>query len=220
MDFAQQFQHRLGELKNRDPFLFDEGQVPSDFSRAAVLLPFWQEDGAIKMTAFVRPNNAPTHAGQVAFPGGRCDANDDSLIATALREAQEELGIEPDSVAIVGQLDDAWSAGKFHVSSFVGWLETPPQLVPCPEEVELAVVADVEPLFEPVAKQAHEVSHFGRTWVSHAFELPGARLYGFSASLFIELMDFVEGRLSDHGPARLNQLEAWVAAGMPPWSKK
>lgn len=219
MSFSQTFRHRLRELKTREPFLFGTGQVPDEFARAAVLLPFWQEDDTVKMAAFVRPASAPTHAGQVAFPGGRCDASDASLIDTALREAHEELGIEPSQVEIMGQLDDAWSGGKFHVSSFVGWLESPPDIIPCPREVELAVIADVEPLMFPEAMESHEVSNFGRTWVSHAFQLPGAKLYGFSADLFIEVRDFMEGSHSRSGQERLSQLNAWVAAGMPAWRK-
>ena len=219
MTFSETFRHRLGDLKAREPFLFGAGHVPDEFARAAVLLPFWQEGDAVKMAAFVRPADAPTHAGQVAFPGGRCDPSDASLIDTALREAHEELGIEPSQVEIMGQLDDAWSGGKFHVSSFVGWLERPPDIIPCPREVELAVIADVEPLFHPDAMESHDVTHFGRSWVSHAFPLPGAKLYGFSADLFIEVRDFIEGSPSRSGQGRLSQLNAWVAAGMPPWRK-
>lgn len=215
--FPDHFYDRLRGIGQREPFLFPSRRVPEKFRRAAVLLPFWREENEIKMVCFVRPMSAPTHAGQVAFPGGAEDEGDTSLIHTALRETEEELGIGADSVQVLGQLDDAWSGGGFHVSSFVGWLDQPPEIKPDPHEVEEAVVASVEPLFAPEAKIAKPVNQFGRRWTAHEFDLRGARLYGFSANLFIEVMSWVQSDPVRHGPMRLRELERWVEAGMPPW---
>ncbi len=215
--FPDHFFDRLHALEKRDPFIFPRRSVPDKFRRAAVLLPFWREGDAIKMVCFVRPMSAPTHAGQVAFPGGAEDQGDTSMVHTALRESQEELGIDPASVQVVGQLDDAWSGGGFHVSSFVGWLEEAPHIRPDPHEVEEAVVADVEPLFDPEAMISKPVNQHGRQWVAQEFDLSGARLYGFSANLFVEVMSWVREEPERYGPMRLRELQRWVEMGMPPW---
>lgn len=216
-DFPETFKKKLNLVGDRLPFEYEPGEIPEDFRRAAVLLPFWREEETIRMVAFVRSSTAPTHAGQVAFPGGAAEPSDGSLVETALRESEEELGIVPDRVSILGQLDDAWSGGKFHVSSFVGWLDEPPDIRPDKREVERAVIAEVEPLFDPEALISHPITRFGRTWTSHSFELPGARLYGFSADLFMEVQDYMRGEDLGRGAKRLEELRRWIGAGMPPW---
>jgi 8-oxo-dGTP pyrophosphatase MutT (NUDIX family) len=215
MDFNIKFRNRLQALSERQPHVFPVEKIPGDFRFASVLLPFWEDQGHIRMAAIVRSSTAPTHANQVAFPGGRIDDTDESAMAAALRETHEEIGIHPDRIAIFGRLDDAWSGGKFHIIPHIGWVDTVPKIVANPDEVEMAVIADVEPLIEPSAMIRRKINHHNRQYTSNAFELPGARLSGLSADLFYELVLWVRGEPSSRGESRLQELESWQAAGSP-----
>ncbi len=214
MSFIDRVKTRLHALSTRVPHEFPEGDIPEMFRRASVLIPFWEERGSIKLAAIVRSSTAPTHAGQVAFPGGRIDESDADAVAAALRETHEEIGIPPEDVHVFGRLDDAWAMGKFHLIPHVGWIDGVPDIRANPHEVEKAIIADLEPLMDPAARVPREVTHNGRTFTSHIFELPGATLTGLSADLFYELLLWLRGEPSSRGAGRLEELRRWQEQGM------
>ena len=213
MSFVHDVRSRIEALPSRRPFLFPEGAMPQTFRDAAVLMPFWEDKGSIKFATILRSASAPTHAGQVAFPGGRIDDTDADAKAAALREAEEEVGLNPSHVTVHGRLDDAWAMGKFHLVAHVGWVEGVPDLVHNPDEADMAIVADLEPLMAPAARRPREVTHNGRTFTSHYYELPGANLTGLSADLFYELQLWITGEPCSRGEGRLEELNRWIDDG-------
>jgi 8-oxo-dGTP pyrophosphatase MutT (NUDIX family) len=90
-----------------------------------------------------------SHAGQVAFPGGKHDPEDDSLLATALREAEEELGIDPRQVDVLGALDDVLTITGFTVSPWVGWLPPGVSVRPSASEVARAFAPPLRAFLAP-----------------------------------------------------------------------
>lgn len=90
-----------------------------------------------------------SHAGQVAFPGGKKESTDDSLLATALRETEEELGIEPRYVDVLGALDDVITITGFTVSPWVGWLEPGAVIAPNANEVARAFAVPLRSFLRP-----------------------------------------------------------------------
>ena len=82
-----------------------------------------------------RGGSLSTHAGEVAFPGGKRDPEDESLVATALREAHEEVGVEPDQVRLLGELSQIFSLHKLAVTPFVGVVSPEMELRPNPGEI-------------------------------------------------------------------------------------
>jgi len=117
-----------------------------EIRRAAVLVPLQEDsDTGLSLVLIQRPFESPSHRGQVAFPGGRYDPQtDDSLVATALREAQEEIGLDPRDVRLVGALREhqTWSS-NYLVSPFVARLPATYSFRPCPREVESVFHAPV-----------------------------------------------------------------------------
>lgn len=220
MNFIDRTKTRLHALEARVPHEFPAGAIPQTFRSASVLIPFWEEKSTIKMACIVRSSTAPTHAGQVAFPGGRIDDTDADTRAAALRETHEEIGIPPERVHVFGRLDDAWAMGKFHLVPYVGWVDGIPDICPNPHEVERAVIADLEPLMDPAARIPRQVTHGTRTFTSHIFELPGATLTGLSADIFYELLLWLRGQPSSRGGARLDELAKWQEAGSPGFAPK
>jgi len=104
---------------------------------ASVLLPLYEEAGEVFVVLTKRPDTMPSHRGEIAFPGGKHDpARDTDLRATALREACEEVGLDPDDVEIVARLEGISTfASRFVITPFVGFLEERPALTPDPREV-------------------------------------------------------------------------------------
>lgn len=103
---------------------------------AAVLVPLVDIAGGVEVVFILRPTTMPTHPGQVAFPGGAVDPDDTDSWGAALREADEELGIPPDRVSLIGRLDDLPTITSFHVAPWVGWVPADVVLRPSPREVD------------------------------------------------------------------------------------
>ena len=110
---------------------------------AAVLVPLFEEDGEARLILTKRPDTMPTHQGEIAFPGGKLDESVDAdLAAAALREAHEEIGLAPDAVEIVAELDHLFTVqARFTLAPFVGLLAARPALHP--DEREVVRVFDI-----------------------------------------------------------------------------
>lgn len=122
---------------------------PGSRTVAAVLVPLFERNGEVHVQLVRRPEAMRSHAGQVAFPGGKNDPGDESLRATALREADEELGIRPSSVDVLGALDDYPTITGFLVTPWVGWLPDNLTLRPNPSEVARAFAPPLRTFFRP-----------------------------------------------------------------------
>ena len=104
--------------------------------RAAVLIPFFKREGEYHLLFTLRTSNMPTHKGDVSFPGGRADQKDASLLDTALRESEEELGLRPSDVQLIGPLDDLRTmASNYVVTPYVGLIPHPYDFQPNAWEV-------------------------------------------------------------------------------------
>lgn len=185
--------------------------VPSDFRRAAVLLPFWPDEGGVRVLLTERSSRLRSHAGQVSFPGGHVDASDASDREAALREAREEVGLDPDQVRCVVALDEAWSGARTVVVPFIAWLDAPPQTRLNPDEVARVLIADVEPLLEPGALERLPVEIEGEEFVNYAYVGSWGRVVGLSADLLMEALLHVSGVASDRAAVRLDELERYTA---------
>ncbi|HLJ43698.1 MAG TPA: CoA pyrophosphatase [Candidatus Binataceae bacterium] len=103
---------------------------------AAVLMPIFELDGDLHVVFIRRSDHVESHRGQVAFPGGRVDPTDETLLHTALREAQEEVGIEPASVDVLGAIEGTVArTSEIHVTPFVGVIPAAEGLRADPKEV-------------------------------------------------------------------------------------
>jgi 8-oxo-dGTP pyrophosphatase MutT (NUDIX family) len=105
------------------------------FRKAAVLIPILQEMGEPHFLLTERTHQVETHKGQISFPGGVMEPSDQSLLQTALRETEEEIGLHRNKVRILGEFDDYLSITNLVVTPFAGWIDWPDNLKLNPAEV-------------------------------------------------------------------------------------
>jgi hypothetical protein len=130
-----------------------------------------------------------THAGQVAFPGGSLDPTDESLAAAALREANEEVGLDPQSVRVVADLPAIFiPVSGFVVTPVLAWWERPHEVRPV-DTNEVAAVALV-PIAELVDPANRFMVQHPSGWVGPGFSASGLFVWGFTAGLLDRLLEF------------------------------
>jgi 8-oxo-dGTP pyrophosphatase MutT (NUDIX family) len=114
-------------------------QGPSP-ARAGVLLPLLCKDGSYHVLFTKRTDRVKHHKGEISFPGGNFAASDQDMMATALREAHEEIGLKKQDVVLLGALDEIITMSDFIVSPFVGFIPYPYPFVPSHEEIEEIII--------------------------------------------------------------------------------
>jgi 8-oxo-dGTP pyrophosphatase MutT (NUDIX family) len=111
-------------------------QLPKrKFRSAGVLIALVNHPEGLNVIFTRRRDDLAHHAGQVSFPGGMAEPGDANLKDTALREAQEEIGLDPKKVEILGRLGDYVTKGGVKIAPYVGLVEPPIEVAPCPNEV-------------------------------------------------------------------------------------
>ena len=115
---------------------YDRSTFPPARPAATLLLLYPGEAGELTVPLTVRHADLREHAGEISLPGGMVEADDRSHAAAALREAEEEIGVDPATVTIVGQLDDVWiPVSNFELRPFVGTAAARPDFHPHTDEV-------------------------------------------------------------------------------------
>jgi 8-oxo-dGTP pyrophosphatase MutT (NUDIX family) len=119
--------------------------------RAGVLVPLVPGPNGVEILLTRRTDTVLTHKGQISFPGGQQEKGDADIVETALREAYEEVGLEPSRVEVLGELDDVFTAvSGFVVTPVVGVMDGGlDDLRPAPMEVKSLLVVPISRLLEP-----------------------------------------------------------------------
>ena len=159
---------------------------------AAVLCPLFDEDGQAHVVLTRRSSRLRSHTHQVSFPGGRLDPGE-APAAAALREAREEVGLEPATVELIGRLSVLRTViNPAPITPFVGVLPSRPQLRPNPAEVERAFTVPLVELIDPEVHR-EELWRFpdGTEHSMQFFELIGDTVWGATARMLSELLDVV-----------------------------
>jgi 8-oxo-dGTP pyrophosphatase MutT (NUDIX family) len=172
--------------------------APATSTPAAVLVPCFEEDGEARIILTKRPDTMPSHQGEIAFPGGKHDPDvDEDLRATALREAREEIALDPTQVEIVAELDGiATVASRFTLTPFVGLLPARPTVTPDPTEVVSVFDVAISELLEDAAyrEEMWDVPPelgpgVGRNRAIHFFELEDETVWGATARILAAFLE-------------------------------
>jgi len=156
-------------------------------TEAAVLVPLIDRAGRVRVLFTQRTAHLDDHAGQISFPGGRVEAGDASREATALRETAEEIGLAPQSVAVLGRLPDYEIPSGFRITPIVGWIEPPFALNPDPFEVAAVFEAPLEHFLDAARYQRRQYRFRGRHRHYLAIPFEGRYIWGATAGMLYNL---------------------------------
>lgn len=156
---------------------------------AAVMILLVEREEGLHVLITRRAEGLPVHAGQYCCPGGRAEPDDAGPAATALRELQEEVGIDPAQVRVLGALPDYVTRTGFVVSPVVGAIRPPFSLSPSPGEVAEIVEIPLSVFLDPARCRVDEVAVPGGTASFYAFAWEGRVIWGATAGILVSLRD-------------------------------
>ncbi len=162
--------------------------------RAGVLVPLFVRGPAVHVLFTRRTDTVLTHRGQISFPGGQQEAADQDLQETALREAYEEIGLEPSLVEILGELDDVFTAvSGFVVTPFVGLVSSGTErLRPAPREVKELLVIPIGQLADP-AIHSTQVRTEDHPYKVHYYRVGQDVIWGATGRMVYQLLKVWSG---------------------------
>lgn len=163
---------------------------------AAVLVPMFERHGELHILYIRRSDRVASHRGQVAFPGGRVDPVDTTLLDAALREAHEEVGISPASVDVVGNLATMQTAtSAIIVAPFVGVIPSDTPLKPQPSEVAEIFDVPLSALRDPQYRGDYQWTSDGpasRTGKFPAILYAGQTIWGLTYRITLNLLELLD----------------------------
>jgi 8-oxo-dGTP pyrophosphatase MutT (NUDIX family) len=186
-------------LPKRGDHQLNDGQDPPSNPRpASVLVPLIEREPGLTVLLTQRTADLPSHAGQVAFPGGRWQASDADNIATALRETQEEVGLMPDRIDVVGRLDTYLTGTGFAVTPIVGFVRPPFALQADPREVADIFEVPLAFFLDPAHHELRSAVWGGRERRFYVMPYENRYIWGATAGMLKNLYDVL---IADAQPA-------------------
>ena len=164
---------------------------PAGQRRAAVLLPLYVRDGALRIVLTRRTETVEHHRGQISFPGGGQEEGDESAFATAVRETEEELGIPAADIRLLGALGPLTTVSDFFVEPFVGAIPYPHVLRPAEAEIAEVIDAPVAALLDPKILERRLLP--GREEPTLFYHYGTHVIWGATARMLKELLGALEG---------------------------
>jgi 8-oxo-dGTP pyrophosphatase MutT (NUDIX family) len=135
----------------------------------------------------VRTDTVRKHAGQISFPGGRIDPEDDGPVAAALREAEEEIALPPEEVEIIGIADRYRTITGYEVTPVIGVVPPDLPLRPQPAEVAAIFEAPLDYLLDPKHQLIRTVEWRGAERCYYEIDWQGRRIWGATAAMIVNL---------------------------------
>ncbi len=167
---------------------------PDNAIQAAVLVPLINRDSGITVLFTQRTTHLADHAGQISFPGGRVEAGDASTQDTALREAEEEIGLPRSQVDILGMLPDYYIPTGFHVTPVVGLIAVPFPVKLDSFEVEEIFEVPLHFFLDPANHEQHSMNSHGRPRRYYAMPYQGRFIWGATAGILYNLYQALRGQ--------------------------
>ena len=157
-------------------------------ARAAVLVPILADTLGPSILLTERAGGLSSHGGEVAFPGGKEDRTDHSLEFTALRENEEELGISPEDVDVIGSLRPFISKHGLLVNPYVGIVCEGSQLRPNPDEIASVFKVPLAYFSTAMPIRIDDISRHGESHQVPAFKFDGHEIWGLTSMIVVEFM--------------------------------
>ena len=158
--------------------------------RACVLIPLIRSDAGWSILFTKRAENLASHSGQIAFPGGSVEPGE-TLEQAAIREADEEVGIPPNHVELIGRLDDVITHSGFLVAPFVGLIHEPFDVVIQESEVVEVFQVPIEALLAVGNPEVRYVAFRERKYPAYFYQHEGHEIWGLTGRMLKAFLDLV-----------------------------
>ncbi len=178
---------RLRDILARRPAI--EIDAP-EHRRACVLIPLIRSDAGWSILFTKRSEHLAAHSGQIAFPGGTVEAGE-TLEAAAVREAEEEVGIPPQHVELIGRLDDVITHSGFLVAPFVGVIHEPFDVVIQEAEVVEVFQVPIEALLDPANPEVRYVPFQNNEYPAYFYHHGPHEIWGLTGRMLKAFLDLV-----------------------------
>lgn len=167
---------------------------------AAVLVPLFSLEGRRHVLLTKRSQAVEHHKGEISFPGGKLDPEDADLLSCALRETDEEVGIKPADIRIIGELDDFYTvATRYVVAPFVGMIPYPYAFRPSGREIEGLLSVPLEVFFDPAYKSEDIWMFQGQSIPMVSYHWNGHVIWGATARILKHFAELIEQWQLEHG---------------------
>lgn len=158
--------------------------------QSGVLLLIFQEGKSKKLVLIRRPVTMKNHAGQIAFPGGKMEPQDNGIVETALRESKEEIGIAPEKVRVIGTLSPVYvQVSNFVIHPVVGWYDSQPDFKMEATEVANVHIISIEDMLLPSSLTIHNVETLSGLLSVPGFSIDGLFIWGATAMILTEFLE-------------------------------
>jgi 8-oxo-dGTP pyrophosphatase MutT (NUDIX family) len=165
-----------------------------DLSESAVLIPICERNGELYVLFTQRSHQLRNHPGEISFPGGRRELEDDSLLETALRESYEEIALNPADVQVFGALTRMPTITGFEITAFIGEFEHPYDLIINPDEIHLIFEAPLSALRDPANHRVERREFQGQVYPLHFYDFDGHVIWGATGFLLHTMLEYLESR--------------------------
>ena len=164
-------------------------EAKKDAREGGVMILFYQKDGSVHFPLIQRPDYDGVHAKQMSFPGGKKDSDDESLIVTALRETEEEIGIDPHKIEVIGALTELFIiASNFNVLPTIGLIKEVPEFLADEHEVDEIIEVKLADLMDDDKQKEKPLTILqGITINAPYFDLNDKVVWGATAMILSEL---------------------------------
>ncbi len=171
----------------------EDGSHRGEFRPAAVLVPVVLRPERLAVLLTRRTDHLHHHPGQISFPGGRVEKADVSAVMTALRETEEETGLDPERIELLGELPDYFTGTGFRITPVVGLVHPPFELKLDAFEVAEAFEVPLAHFLDPANHQRHSMEYQGRMRQYYAMPYDEHFIWGATAGILVSLYRFLGG---------------------------
>ncbi|MDP4221750.1 MAG: CoA pyrophosphatase [Bacteroidota bacterium] len=176
-----------------DMHLMNFPKAPGPRTRiAAVLVLLYEQKGDLSTVFIQRPDYEGVHGGQISFPGGMKESSDHDLVQTALREANEEVGVDISRISVIGTLTPLFiPVSDILVTPVAGWIDEKPMYNLQTEEVVFLIEGSVENFLDPSLVRIKVLEIRGRMRRIKYFDYNGYVIWGATAMILNELLEII-----------------------------
>ncbi len=184
------------EMASSDRMIKNFPRKPGPDARvAAVLILLYPDKGVIHTLFMQRHNYDGVHGGQISFPGGKKEPADKDIIDTALREAEEETGVDRSAISVIGTLTPLFiPVSNMIVTPVIGWTKEKPAFVHQPEEVVYLIEAELKRFLDPGIIKIKPFEIRGELIDIRYFDYEGHVIWGATAMILNELLTIIKNQ--------------------------